>query len=396
VPPRRATLCRFVRGEALVDVGLALVFRAPRSFTGEDVVELQAHGAPAVLRLLVEGVLEEPEARLAEPGEFTRRAFANGRLDLAEAEAVADLVRAESSAQVRAAAAQLSGELSRRVAALRATVLELRADAEGVLEFPDEAADADAGLADRLAEAAAALRALVADGARGALLRRGARVVLYGPVNAGKSTLFNALAGAVRAIVDAEPGTTRDALEARLELAGVPVALVDTAGFRDAAGGVEAKGIARTREELRGADLGLLICPPRAAPEAVARWRAEVDGERRLEVASKCDLEPAPSVPGALRVSGATGEGVEALRTALAERVVGGGGAAAAIAVSERHADCLRRALAALERALGAAAALELASAELRLAAEALAEVVGVDASAELLDAVFARFCIGK
>jgi tRNA modification GTPase len=393
--PRLASRARFAIDGRLVDDGLVLFYPGPNSYTGEDVVELHAHGSPALLRLLLARLTSLAGVRLAEPGEFTRRAFMSGQLDLARAEAVADLIAAESEAQVHAAAAQLSGELSRRLRAVVEPLLALRADVEGVLDFPDEAEGAEAEVGPRLASVHAELEALLADGHRGALVRRGAKVVLYGPVNAGKSTLFNRLVGAERAIVDAEPGTTRDALEARLELDGLSVTLVDTAGLRDAPGRVEALGIERTRLALGSADLSILVYTPEVSAAALEAWRREVPDDHRLEVRGKADLGV---VGGADAVSGLTGLGVEALRARLVERLGGSGLAAAALVSSERHLDCLARASEAVERARGAFAhsTLEVVGGELGLAMAALTEITGADASAELLDAIFARFCIGK
>lgn len=386
----------FEVGGGAIDEGLALCFPAGASATGEEVVELHAHGAPRVLSLLLEAVLAEDGVRLAEPGEFTRRALLSGRLDLARAEAVADLIQAESEGQVRAAAAQLQGALSVRVGRAREAVLAALAEVEGILEFPDEAQGAEAGVPALLAAARAEVAGLLADGARGALVRRGARVVLYGPANSGKSTLFNRLVGAERALVDEEPGTTRDALEARLELEGLGLSLVDTAGLREGPGRLEALGIARTREALAGCDLAVLVAPPGALAPALASWRAEVPEARRLEVAGKADLGRA-GPPGALPVSGLTGQGVPALRQALSARL-GGGSAAAAAVASERHRDCLRRAGEALDRAAAAlsSATLEVVGGELQLGLGALGELTGEDAPQALLDAVFSRFCIGK
>lgn len=530
--PRHAYLTPLVddAGRAL-DEGLALYFQAPASFTGEDVVELHAHGAPRLLELLLGAVLRHPGVRLAEAGEFTRRAFLNGRVDLARAEAVADLVAAESEAQVRAAASQLTGELSARLAAVRAPLVALHADLEGALDFPDEASGAEGDVPARLAPVRAQVEDLLAAGRQGALVRRGARVVLYGPVNAGKSTLFNRLVGAARALVDPEPGTTRDVLEARVELGGLAVTLVDTAGLREAPGRLEALGIERAREALAAADVALLLLPPDSDEAAANAWRSEASEAVRIELWGKSDLvrgsvlSPAPSPEGAashaqarggsgsglragagereggkswvraaatadeergewmtgvpvprgaegplpsldgggedgrplarggvgpltssdgggedgrppardaagplpssdgggeggrplargaagpltssvgvgaqapLRVSGQTGEGLEALRGLLVERL---GGLAPAVRVSsERHLDALRRAAEALERADAAArhSTLEVVSGEVGLALAALADITGEDVSTELLDAVFARFCIGK
>jgi len=309
--------------------------------------------------------------------------------------AVADLIAAESEGQVRAAAAQLAGALSGRVRAARARVLSALAEVEGILEFPDEAADAEAGVPALLEAARAEVAALRADGERGALVRRGARVVLFGPTNSGKSTLFNRLAGAERALVDEEPGTTRDALEARLEVGGLGLTLVDTAGLREGPGRLEALGIGRTREALAGCDLAVLVRPPTSTGAELRAWREEVPEVRRLEVLGKADL--APGEAGALRVSGRTGEGLPALRAEVAARL-GAGAAGAAAGASERHLDCLRRAGEALERAAAAlsVSTLEVVGGELQLGAAALGEVTGEDASEALLDAVFSRFCVGK
>jgi tRNA modification GTPase len=434
--PRHAYLATFVdaHGRAL-DEGLFLYFRAPHSFTGEDVVELQAHGSPRLLRLLLARALEDERVRPAAPGEFTRRAFLHGRLDLTRAEAVADLVAADSEAAVRAAAAGLSGALAARVRALEEPLRELHADLEGVLNFPDEAEGADAGAGERVAALRAQAQALLSEAGRGRLVRRGARVALYGPVNAGKSTLFNRLVGEARALVDDEPGTTRDALEARVEWDGLGITLFDTAGLREAPGRVEALGIARTRELLAGVDLAVLVLPPEASPAEADAWVREAGATPVLAVDGKCDVAGArggdggmapggspgqrapdgePRATGVLapgealaggtpasprpRVSGLTGEGVESLRAAMLGRLWGGGTPSAVALVSERHADALRRAAEALSRAEAAshASTLEVVSGEVGLALEALGEVSGTSVSEALLDAIFQRFCIGK
>ncbi|MFY1828179.1 GTPase [Myxococcus fulvus] len=290
--PRHAYLAAFVdaQGRAL-DEGLFLYFRAPASFTGEDVVELQAHGSPRLLQLLLARALEDGLARLATPGEFTRRAFLNGRIDLTRAEAVADLVAADSESAVRAAAAGLSGALSGRVRALEEPLRALHADLEGVLNFPDEAEGADEDAEARVQALRAQAEALLAEAGHGRLVRRGARVALFGPVNAGKSTLFNRLVGEARALVDDEPGTTRDALEARVEWSGLGVTLFDTAGLRETPGRVEALGIARTRELLSGVDLAVLVLPPGTAEVDAERWLAEAGATPVLRVDGKCDVE---------------------------------------------------------------------------------------------------------
>ncbi|RKH11805.1 tRNA modification GTPase [Corallococcus sp. CA053C] len=447
--PRHAYLATFVDAAGgVLDEGLFLYFRAPQSFTGEDVVELQAHGSPRLLRLLLARTLEDDRVRPALPGEFTRRAFLNGRIDLTRAEAVADLVAADSEAAVRAAAAGLSGALAERIRALEDPLRELHADLEGVLNFPDEAEGADAEAGPRVTALRAEAEALRAEVGRGRLVRQGARVALFGPVNAGKSTLFNRLVGEDRALVDAEPGTTRDALEARAEWDGLGVTLYDTAGLREAPGRVEALGIARTRDLLAAVDLAVLVLPPDASEDEATSWTREAGATPVLVVTGKCDVAPvtpvrrnsgtapggastsvvipavragpvpaeapgsgAPAVdagpvhvaapplpsPGP-RVSGLTGEGVEALRTSVLARLWGGGTPSAVALVSERHADALRRAAEALGRAEEASrvSTLEVLAGEVGLALEALGEVSGTSVSDALLDTLFQRFCIGK
>ncbi|HZI07103.1 MAG TPA: GTPase, partial [Archangium sp.] len=292
--PRHAYLASFVDGSgSVLDEGLFLFFRAPHSFTGEDVVELQAHGSPRLLRMLLARALEHPAVRPAGPGEFTRRAFLHGRMDLTRAEAVADLVAADSEAAVRAAAAGLAGALAARVRALEEPLRSLHADLEGVLNFPEEAEGADEGAHARVSALRASADSLLAEVGRGRLVRRGARVALYGPVNAGKSTLFNRLLGEARALVDEEPGTTRDVLEARVEWEGLGVVLLDTAGLREAPGRVEALGIARTREVLGSVDLAVLVLPPEASEAEAQRWLRDAGATPVLLVAGKCDVRGA-------------------------------------------------------------------------------------------------------
>ena len=398
--PRRAYLVDFVDWEgAALDSGLFLFFRAPASFTGEDVVELHLHGSPRLLALLQQGLLRDGRARVADPGEFSRRAYLNGRLDLARAEAIADLVAAESEAGVRAAAAQLAGELSARVRAIREPLLAVHADLEGILNFPDEAEGADEGLQSRLEPLAAAALKLAADVGRGRLVRRGAKVVLFGPVNAGKSTLFNRLLGEERALVDPEPGTTRDVLEERVEISGLAMTLVDTAGLRADPARLEALGIERARAALRSADLAVLVLPPDVADDEARRWRAEAGAAPVITALGKSDLRRSVGDPiDGLPVSGITGSGVEDLRRAIVERLWGAGAPGAVALTSERHAEALRRAAVLLERAVEAAqvSTLEVVAGEIAFAVEALGEITGESASADLLDAIFRRFCIGK
>lgn len=396
LPPREAVFTRFVDADhSLLDEGLVLFFAGPHSYTGENVVELQVHGAPRVLQRLLASALTVEGVRLAEPGEFTRRAFMSGRIDLARAEAVADLIAATSNSAAQAAALQLVGGLSQRIEELRAPLVGLHADLEAALDFPEEAEDVEVDVALRLEAAALAIDQLLRSGQAGTLIRRGARVVLYGPVNAGKSTLFNRLVGDAKAIVDSEPGTTRDALEARLELEGLGITLVDTAGLRDAPGRIEAIGIERTRQALASADLAVLVMPPNASAVQSAQWRSEVTDTRRLDVSGKADL--GPGAADQLAVSGETGAGVPELRAAIFETLAPGDASGVLIS-SERHLFCLTTAAGALERARSAAkvSTLEVIAGEVGLALTALGDITGRDVSADLLDAIFARFCIGK
>lgn len=392
--PRVATLTSLEVDGHLVDEALVLFFQAPRSFTGEDVVELQTHGAPELLQLLLRTALALPGVRLAEPGEFTRRALLAGRLDLTRAEATLDLIEARSEAEVRAAAARLAGSLRTVLETLYRPLLALSAELEGLLDFPDEAVDAGPGVGERLQACLATARDLESQAASASRLRRRGLVVLYGPVNTGKSTLFNRLVGEARALVDEEAGTTRDAIEAPLEVGARVVSLVDTAGLREGPGRLEAMGIARTRERLSQADVAILLFPPGARAEELEGWRSEVPAERRLEVQGKADL--APGAPGGFVVSGRDGTGLPALLAELERRLADFGGAAGV--ATERHLEGLRWARERLERAAAALAGepLELVAGEVGLALGAVGQLLGVEVSAERLDALFSRFCIGK
>lgn len=390
--PRVATLVHLRVEGALVDEALALWFPGPRSFTGEDVVELQTHGSPVLLEVLLRQVLAEPGVRLADAGEFTRRAVGNGRLDLTQAEAVVDLIDARSESEVRSAAARLEGALSVVLDGLYQPLLQVSAELEGALDFPDEAEGVEQGVRGRLEAALAQAVELERMAVAGSRLRRGGLVVLYGPVNAGKSTLFNRLAGSSRALVDDEPGTTRDALEANLVLGGMPVTLVDTAGLRADPGRVEALGIAKTRSLISQADVALLLIPPGSTDQSLAAWRSEADAAKRLEVWGKADLG---AVAG-LAVSGLSGAGVEALTAAIVER--GRFQVTDTVIAHEQHLEAVRVARTTMERAVEAleVAPLEVVAGEVGLALSELARLMGLDHSKERLDALFARFCIGK
>jgi len=410
----RLARLRDPRDGSAIDEALVLVFRAPRSYTGEDVVEFQTHGGRAAPSRVLDALLALGAAP-AGPGEFTRRAFLNGRVALDRAEAVMDLVSAQGDRAARAAAEQLSGALGRRVDAIWENLLALCADLEATLDFTDEEAE---GLAapirfdERAAAIAGSLRDLASTARTGRLLREGALVVLSGPPNAGKSTLFNRLLGERRAIVAPEAGTTRDSLEETLILGGIPVRLVDTAGLREAGSAVEREGVERARDLAARADLVLALRPAGEAPDDCAFARPS--GPKTLFVETKADLmtddrettrprdhETRGAVPP-LRVSAVTGEGIaeleEAILAALGTDPAAGEGG---VAVSERHAALLREAAASVDEARaifedGAEAVAVPAADRLRDAAESLARITGRSYTESLLDAVFGRFCVGK
>ena len=386
------------RAGAALDQGLFIYFRAPHSYTGEHVVELQAHGSPKLLEMLQQEILQDDRVRPAEPGEFTRRAFLNARVDLARAEAVADLVAAESEAAVRAATSQMRGIFSTRIGQLREPLLALRVELEGQLNFPLETEGEEVDCRGKLSSVLEMAKALLAQTQQGRLIRRGVRVALVGPVNAGKSTLFNQLLGEQRALIDSDPGTTRDVLEARLELQGLSVILLDTAGLRAKPGRVEALGIARTLEAAESSDLVLLLLPADASDLEREGWISQLGNRPLLRVRSKMDLSPGSRLDGEIGVSGLTGEGIEGLRAALLSRLWTDGSPQAVEGTSARHAEALRRVVHSLERASEAErmSTLEVVSGELGLALEALGAITGESATAELLDEIFRRFCIGK
>jgi tRNA modification GTPase len=394
--PRHAThgIFRDARGEA-VDEGVALYFPEPNSYTGEPVLELQGHGGPVVMHALLAACLDAG-ARLAEPGEFTRRAFLEGKLDLAQAEAVADLIDAASREAARSALRSLSGEFSAALGALQSQLTELRALTEAMLDFPEEEVDAlhrdDAGA--RLGAVRSALDDVMAKSRQGSLLRSGIHVVLAGRPNVGKSSLLNRLAGDERAIVTPVAGTTRDALREPVQIEGVPLVLVDTAGLRVSTDLVERIGIERTRRELERADAVIAIFE---AP----RGKDELDnlpaGVPIIEVYNKVDLAPGFAAPvGALAVSAKTGEGIERLRRAILEAAGWSSSGEPVFLARERHLRALARARGHLDAAAGESRRWEFFAEELRLAHAALGSITGEFTADDLLGEIFARFCIGK
>jgi tRNA modification GTPase len=398
IPPGRATFGHVVDGDTPLDEGLLLSFRGPRSATGQDVAELHVHGGTALLQA-VQAACLRAGARAAGPGEFTLRAFLAGRIDLAQAESVQALVSARSDAARRHATLGLTGALSARLDGIQRDLTALYAAVLAVLDYPEEGVP-DADVAEPLERAIAAIDGLLATAAAGRAATQGARLALVGKPNAGKSSLLNALLGYERSIVSDQPGTTRDYLEAPLELGRVSVTAVDTAGLRETTDAVEASGV-RTAERLAaGADVVVaLVDASRPLDASDAELVARLGGPRTVWVASKADLRAAWSddALGArpLRVSTRTGEGLSALRATLEETLVGDAAASEVWVGHERHEAALREAREALERARSAPD--DLRGLDLETALRALGAITGRSEVAEdTLAEVFARFCVGK
>jgi tRNA modification GTPase len=404
IPARRAVLTDFLdaSGSAL-DTGIALFFPAPHSYTGEAVLELQGHGGPAVLDLVLRRCVEVG-ARLAEPGEFSRRAFLNGKLDLAQAESVADLIEASSEAAARAALRSLKGRFSQEVRALVAETIELRMLVEACIDFPEEDIDLleERGARTRLKVIQERLEQVRKTAASGERLRQGLRVALIGRPNVGKSSLLNQLSGQDLAIVTEVPGTTRDTIRSEIVVQGVPIHLVDTAGLRDPHDAVEKLGIERSWASAREADVVLLISdePNRAAEDGsfATQLRSTVPVVKVLNKIDLHGLEPTLPLPEApeVRVSAKTGAGLDLLRRAIL-------GAAAwepqeedVFMARARHLDALAAAGAFLSRAAASFGQLELLAEDLRLAQVELNRITGEFTSDDLLGEIFSHFCIGK
>jgi len=405
--PRHAYYCAFADGNgAPIDRGLLLLFTAPHSYTGEDVLELQTHGSPIVLKLLL-ARLVELGARHARPGEFSERAFLNGKLDLAQAEAVADLIASGSEAAARAALRSLDGEFSRRVRALNASVVRLRVWIEAAIDFPEEEIDflSAPELRTDLASVRTDLSKLLDGARRGVRLADGLHVVIVGRPNAGKSSLLNALAASERAIVTEIPGTTRDLVRETVDVDGVSLTLVDTAGLRESADVVEREGIRRARAELERADVVLLVADVAEDPDAALAIVGDVPPSvTRLVVRNKIDvagIEPRRERRDGyveIRLSAKTGAGLDLLHAEL-RKLAGGETNDGGWTARTRHVTALERArthLAAAESALVERNAGELAAEELREVQHALGEITGEFTSEDLLGEIFGSFCIGK
>jgi len=419
---------KIVRHGRSVDEVLLAVMRAPHTFTREDTVEITCHGGLLPAKLVLDTLLENG-ARLAEPGEFTRRAFLNGRLDLAQAEAVADLIHSRTELALAAANEQLAGKLSQRINALRDEMMQTLAHVEAHIDFPDEdiSPDTKEQLLKRLEHGIAFMDELLRTANEGQILRRGIRAAIVGRPNAGKSSLLNQLLGHDRAIVSPIPGTTRDTIEETANILGLPVVFIDTAGLREAHDEIEQEGVRRSRESLARAEfiLHVLDASEQFTP-ADEKYFAEFAGKKRILVVNKIDLPrkwdaeelerrpparhetskssqqaaPEAGVP-IVDVCCLSGQGIEALKDAIKELVWSGEITAGMLQVmiNSRHQDALNRARMATLRtleALRAGATLELVAMDLRIAVNAVGEIVGKTTTEDLLDSIFSQFCIGK
>jgi tRNA modification GTPase len=400
-----------VKGEGvfIVDEVLLSVMRAPRTFTREDVVEISCHGGLLPAKTVLDTLLENG-ARLAEPGEFTRRAFLNGRIDLAQAEAVADLIHSRTELALRAANEQLAGKLSQRINVLRDDMVKTLAHIEAHIDFPDEdiAPDTKDQLVRRLQHGIDAMDELLRTAGEGQILRRGIRAAIIGRPNAGKSSLLNQLLGRDRAIVSPIPGTTRDTIEETANIRGLPVVFIDTAGLRTARDEIEQEGIRRSRQSLQQAELILhVLDSSEPFTDEDTNYLSDLLGKKSIVVLNKIDL-PSQLVPPStlctrhpLPVSCLTGQGIESLKDAIRNLVWSGEIKAEMleVMVNSRHQDALNRARAATERTLEALRqdkTLELVALDLRIAVNAIGEIVGKTTTEDLLDMIFSQFCIGK
>jgi len=395
--PRRLTHGLLSKNGQVLDDVLATTFSGPKSYTGEDMAEIYCHGGILVTRRILDALLASG-ARLAEPGEFSFRAFAHGKMDLTQAEAVMDVIRAQTDLALRASQEQLSGKLGEAMMALRTELLQILAHLEAYIDFPDEDIDPETGeqFCQRVTRAVGEIDRLLATASRGRLLREGVRTVIYGEPNVGKSSLLNTLSGFDRAIVSSTPGTTRDLIEENINLGGVHLRLIDTAGIRASEDEIEQQGMARSRHALDTADLVLhLVAAPHPPGEALP-------GDNILVVANKTDLGLHPGWENrAIPISCQEQTGFDLLEKAILEKVFGGSLLLqnSEIAISARHKNCLIRAQKACQEALHAlkeGVSIELIAIELHTALDAIGEVMGRVESDDILGEIFSTFCIGK
>ena len=400
-PPQLQHFGEIVNGEQLIDQVMLSVHREPASYTGEDLVEISCHGGILISAKVLEACLHAG-ARAARPGEFTERAFHNDKLDLTQAEAVIDLIRAQTDLALRSATEQLEGRLGEAIRKIRDGLVELIAQIEASIDFPEEGITPDEThkLAARLDSIREQISRLLATAEQGRIMREGVRVVIFGATNAGKSSLLNRLLGFDRAIVSTIPGTTRDTIEEVINLRGVPVRLLDTAGVRDSQDDLEREGIARTKKSLQTADLLLHIADRNASrPRDFAE---RVSDQPTIVLLNKSDLPEHPDWKNedALRISCLTENGLSGLEEKILETITRGNlRAQNAVAINTRHRDCLRRALESCNRARDAmkdAPALEFISVDLHDALKAVGEAIGEVGTEDILDSVFSQFCIGK
>lgn len=384
----------------VIDEVMLTVLKAPRTFTGEDVVEISGHGGPVASRLILERLFEVG-ARLAGPGEFTRRAFLNGRLDLTQAEAVADLIHARTDKAVHVAALQLKGVLGKDISRLRDDLMGVLAHIEAHIDFPDEdiRPETSRDLEERCQKALEIVRKLIASAREGRVMREGIQTVITGSPNVGKSSLFNALVGHDRAIVTSVPGTTRDTLEEVINMGGLPLVLTDTAGIRETGDLIEAEGVRRSHQARDAAELVLHVCDATVPGESTG----EMTDPRVITIYNKCDLLNVwpEDRPGVIYLSAMNRRGFDRLEREVWRKVglVPGRGAEGGVPVNARHQEALIRCAERLVLALDAMVArqsLEFVALDLRGACEALGEVVGLTGGEDLLDRIFSTFCIGK
>jgi len=397
---------KIIRQANVVDEVLLSVFRAPRTFTREDVVEISCHGGLLPARLVLETVIENG-ARLAQPGEFTKRAFLNGRIDLAQAEAVADLIHSRTELALTAANEQLAGKLSIRINQLRDDLMNVLAHVEAHIDFPEEdiAPDTRGKLIERLKSGHSFIQELLRTAGEGQILRRGIRTAIVGRPNVGKSSLLNQLLGHDRAIVSPIPGTTRDTIEETANIRGLPIVFIDTAGLRESADSIEMEGIRRSHQSLQNAELILHVLDasqPLSSEED--RFLAESAEKKRILVRNKIDLPIQLQLPKDLRavdVCSLSGKGLETLKDAIKDKVWAGEIHAEnlQVMINARHKEALERAGEAVVRSVDALQknlSLELAALDLRIATNAVGEIVGKTSTEDLLDSIFSQFCIGK